>query len=98
MEDLEPPHIGDLLKIGKVPQPHGNFVIGIVKRAGKHFDGRLWANVWHLDDGYVPVMSVIEWDVDHWRFESRAFDRLDPSVRATIEYEIAMHHKYHPKA
>lgn len=93
MEDLEPPHLGELVKIGKAPQPCGTFVTGIVKRSGKHFDGRLWANVWHLNSGYTPVMSVIEYDGDHWRFEHRAFEVLDHRCKATIEYEMAQWHR-----
>lgn len=89
MEDFEPPHLGDLIKIGKVPQPCGTFVTGIVKKAGKHFDGRLWANVWHLENGYTPVMSVIEFDGSHWIFERRAFEILHRSCKDTIEHEIA---------
>ena len=95
---MEPPHKGDVISIGAKPEPCGLHPVGVVQDSGVHGDGRIWARVWHLVDGYSPVMSVVEFDVDHWRFESRAFDRLDPSVRATIEYQIAMHHKFRPRA
>ena len=95
---MEPPNIGAVITIGDPTALGETTSTAIVKRAGKHFDGRLWANVWHLDDGYVPVMSVIEWDGGHWRFEHRAFEKMHHSVRATIEFQIAMDRKFRPKA
>lgn len=94
----EPPHLGSIIQVGKEPEPCGLFVTGIVQRSGRHFDGRLWANIWHIENGTIPVMSVIRWEDPHWVFEERAFEKLDPGCKATIESHLALSRRFHPKA
>lgn len=94
---MEPPHIGEVIRIGVTQEPSGLWVNGVVKDSGVYGDGRIWARVWHVDIT-TPLEGIVEWRDAHWEFSDRAWQTLDRACKSTIEHEIALYRRLHHKA
>jgi hypothetical protein len=96
-DTMKPPHLGEVITIGERPEPCGLWILGVVQDSGVHGDGRIWARIWYVDIT-TCLEGIVEWRGSHWEFCDRAWRTLDRACKSTIESEIALYRKFHPKA